>query len=356
MARRSRYVFANEEPTHRVRHFFTGLLVTLLLLGIIAFLSSFIMSRQVMYKTETITIQHLPADLENFTILHISDLRGKEFGKDQKGIVEHIGLRAYSCVVFTGDMVGDDGDVEPFLSLIRALPSGITKFLVAGDNDPPLVDPHEHGSLSVYAPWVEEAQKLGVIVLDEPVSMTRGKADIWFIPTELYDLDLDSMETAYRHQLNYLDGLGVALSPDEKAQRRVCEYQLGRIDRIRDFIGTVDKNTIQIAVGHTPLSEWYVTDMIQYTSKDVYFSYRYVSLFLAGHYCNGGWRLPGKGAIYVEGLGRFPADHLISGVNYLNGIPQHISGGLAGPSDARLPGRVFNTPSITMLTLTGYLR
>ena len=74
---------------------------------------------------------------------------------------------------------------------------------------------------------------------------------------------------------------------------------------------------------------------------------------LAGHYCGGQWRLPGKGAIYVPEYGWFPEDRLIQGLDYLSGLPQYISPGL-GASDYYpwQRGRVFNSPVVTLITLT----
>lgn len=54
--------------------------------------------------------------------------------------------------------------------------------------------------------------------------------------------------------------------------------------------------------------------------------------------------------------GWFPQDNLIQGLSTIQGVTQYISPGL-GVSDAYpIPLRMFNTPSITILTLTSVLK
>ena len=108
-----------------------------------------------------------------------------------------------------------------------------------------------------------------------------------------------------------------------------------------------------MAVSHTPLTRDYVTTMMAWTEKTQTFSFHHVSLILAGHYCGGQWRLPGGGALYCPAYGWFPEDQLITGLDYLNGIPQYISPGL-GTSlyYSYQPGRLFNSPAMTYLQLT----
>ena len=80
---------------------------------------------------------------------------------------------------------------------------------------------------------------------------------------------------------------------------------------------------------------------------------RYAGLILAGHYNGGQWRLPGIGAVYVPELGWFPADDEIRGLSFPAGIPQYISPGLGSdPHYPYQPGRLFNSPTLTLITLT----
>ena len=75
----------------------------------------------------------------------------------------------------------------------------------------------------------------------------------------------------------------------------------------------------------------------------------YPEYFLIG----GQWRLPFGGAIYVPEYGWFPPDGLIRGLSYLEGIPQLISPGLGSdPHYENMPGRIFNAPTVTLITLS----
>ena len=351
--RKSAYIFVNDTQTHHVRNFLLWLLALLLVGAALFFTTNFVTNHQVKLETLKVTVHNLPNDLENWSILHISDLHGQEIGNGQAGIKQALGTKAYSSVVFTGDMLGPDGDVQPFLDLLALLPSDVPKFLIAGDSDPALVDMRAHGSLSVFSDWVQQVQAMGVTVLDEPLMLTRGKSNIWFVPEYLYSLDLDSMEAAYQSQLDGLNAQATSLNADQAAQKRAVEYQLEKIGRLRNLNATMSEKDIQIAVTHTPLTREYVSTMVQWQGKGKVFSLRNAALVLAGHYCGGQWRIPGKGALYVPELGWFPDDSQIMGLDYLAGIPQYISPGLGASDDYPwMPGRVFNSPTVTLIYLT----
>ncbi len=354
--RRSQYIFAPEKQGVKGSSVFLWTCIFVFLAIAAVFTVNFVMDHQVVFKKQTITVQNLPEELENWTILHFSDLHGRELGEDQAAIKAAIKGQAYSSVVFTGDMIGEDGDIQPFLDLVALLPENTPKIYVPGDSDPEMLDAAAHGSLSVYADWAVRLQDAGVIMLDEPVCFTRGKSNIYFVPEYLYSLDLDGMEAAYRKQLEQLTA-DVILTPDEAAHKRVCQYHLERIERIRTVKRTITEKDIQIALTHTPLTRDYVTTMLNWNEKNEVFSLRHVSLVLAGHYCGGQWRIPGKGALYVPDYGFFPKDNLIVGLDYLSGLPQYISPGL-GASDYYpwQPGRVFNSPTVTMIALTARIQ
>lgn len=351
--KRKSYIFA-PEPVHHGRRavFYLAIVLGVVILTLVTL--NFVNNHQVQLDVRRLTVQNLPADLENWSILHISDLNGQEIGTKQSGVKAAIQNRSFSCVVFTGDMVGESGNVQPLLDLIAVLPGDVPKFLITGDNDPSLTDPSAHGSLSVFADWVTRVQEAGVTVLDEPLCLTRGKSNIWFVPEYYYSLDLDSMETAWKSQLTNLEETGVILSPDQAALKRLCEYQLekiGRIRQVRADIGT--KNDVQIAVTHVPLTKEDVTIAREGQDESTAFSFKHVSLVLAGHYCAGQWRIPGVGAVYVPGKGWWPEDSLITGLDYLSGLPQYISPGLGASSYYTWqPGRIFNAPTVSLIYLT----
>lgn len=352
---RNQYIFAPEKgrrqpESHRFRNavlFFIPLLIAAFLIG------NFIVSNSVRLEQVRLTVLNLPEDLEQYSILHLSDLHGAVLGENQKALQTALGNTRYSCVVMTGDMLGNNGDVEPLMDLIALMPEATPKYYIPGDTDGPYLDEEAHGSLSIYQPWAEKLIEAGVMILDRPVSETRGKGTIWFVPEEVYTLDLDRMKEVYQDQLADMTRRATAQTADDAARRRVLEYELARMDAIGEIRKEFQPEHIQVVLTHTPLTEEYVQDMINWGSKEDFFSMRYAGLILAGHYNGGQWRLPLKGAVYVPELGWLPADTKVRGLSYVGGIPQYISPGIGSdPHYEHQPGRVFNSPTMTLITLT----
>ena len=350
MGKRGGYVFVMQEKRHWGRRIFLGILaaVAVLILGL--FLANMAINNRVELDSVTITVQNLPSDLENWSILVISDLQGRELGSHQSALADTLKNVNVSCVVLCGDMVGKDGNVEPLLELLDLLPADKPKLLITGDSDPDFTTGYAHESTSVYMDWALQAREHGATLLDEPVCITRGSSNIWFVPEYMYSLNLDSMENAYSSRLESYSGQ--SLTADQAADKRLCEYELNRIQRLKEVREGMTAKDIQVAVSHTPLTQSYVSTMFSWSEKSEYFSLRNASLILAGHYCGGNWRLPGKGAVYVSELGWWPEDSLIEGKSMLNGIPQYISPGLSANPAETLPGRVFNQPTATIVYLT----
>jgi len=351
----NRYIFAPEGKRRRgEKHGFrNGVLIFLPLLIAVLVVSNYIVSHRVVFSQVRLTILNLPEDLEQYSILHLSDLHGAELGERQKAIETALGTVRYSCVVMTGDMLGENQDIQPLLDLIALMPAQTPKYYIPGDTDGDWLDSFAHSSLSIYTPWAEKLMQAGVTILDRPVSETRGKGTIWFVPEDLYTLDLDRMTEIYSDQLAQMNRRATALTADDAARGRVLEYELSRMEAVREIREQFQPEDIQIVLTHTPLTADYVRDMITWGDKQDYFSMRYAGLILAGHYNGGQWRIPGKGAIYVPELGWFPEDSSVQGMHAVEGIPQYISPGLGSdPHYENMPGRIFNSPTLTLITLS----
>lgn len=351
--RKNVYIFAPRRKTHPFRTFMLWLLALMLLACAAVLILNLASNSQVEYLIQRVTVESLPGDLESFSILHLSDLHAASLGPDGSALKKVITQKNVSCIVLTGDMVGESGNVEPLLQLLDMTPKDVSVYLVAGDSDPPPLNPAAHGSISPYADWLQAAVEHGAIYLDEPESQVRGDSTLWLVPEYLYSLDLDSAQAAYTAQRDALRGDELILTDDQAAQLRVAEYQLEKIASIREKLALITEEDIQVAVSHLPLDEEYVSTMLQWTTKADVFSFHRVSLILAGHYCGGQWRLPQLGALYCPAFGWFPEDSQIVGLDYLSGIPQYISPGLgASPYYTFQPGRLFNSPAITYVQLT----
>ena len=352
---KNRYIFASELTKRRRGHRFLGAVLLLLPILIVSlFVLNITVSRRVRLEELRLTVLNLPADLEGFSILHLSDLHGERYGEKQKAIETALGTTRYSCVVMTGDMLGEGGDVQPLLELIALMPHDTPKFLIPGDTDGPAIDSKAHSSLSVYTAWAEELRAAGVQILDLPVLITREKGRVWFVPENLYALDLDGLRGVYQKQLSDLNSRKTTLTADDAARFRSLEYELERVETLQEMIRDFQPTDIQVVLTHTPLSADYVADLVSWSDKEDLFSLRYASLILSGHYNGGQWRIPFVGAVYVPELGWFPKDEEVQGLSYIEGIPQYISPGLGSdPHYEHQPGRIFNAPVITKITLTG---
>lgn len=352
---KNQYIFASELTKRNRSHRFRNAVLLLLPILIVSlWVLNITVSRRVRLEEVRLTVLNLPDDLEGFSILHLSDLHGARFGEEQKAVKTALGTTRYSCVVMTGDMLGEDQDIQPLLELVALMPHDTPKYLIPGDTDGPAIETKAHSSLSVYTSWAEELQAAGIQVLDMPALITREKGRIWFIPEELYTRDLNGTRNVLTKQLDGMNARKTSLTADDAALMRAMEYEIRRIDELQELRKEFQPTDIQVVLTHTPLSEDYVQDLISWTEKEDLFSMRYASLILAGHYNGGQWRIPFFGAIYVPELGWFPKDEQVQGLSYVNGIPQFISPGLGSdPHYEYEPGRIFNSPVITRIVLTG---
>ncbi len=354
--RRNRHLFAETEKRS------TGALVyPLLLLLILAVVIAlnFINNGRVVLLSEDVTITSLSKDLEKYSILHISDLHGNEYGAAQSTIGTLLKSESYNAVCITGDMCAKDGDYQAFLDLIDLFAGKVPVYFVAGDEDPAPIAANPDSPECVKADYILAAEAHGAIYLDTPQKITVGKSNIWFCPESIYGLDIDSSRTAYRARQNTLLSQG-NLSENEKAQLQVIEYQLSVLDQIDAAVSEMQDTDAQIALTHHPLTETTIKTLQQWSGSEGDTFLRGVSLVLAGHYCGGQVRLPFLGALKAPDSadidGWFPKDSLIRGLNTIQGVTQYISPGL-GISDAyTIPLRLFNTPSVTVLTLTSVLK
>ena len=351
---KNQYIFASELTKHPHGHRFRNTVLILIpILILTVWVLNITVSRRVTLEEIRLTVLDLPDDLEGFSILHLSDLHGARYGEKQKAIETALGTTRYSCVVMTGDMLGENGNADALLELAALLPPDTPKFLIPGDMDGSLIETRAHSSLSVYSPWAEKVQAAGIRILDRPALITREKARIWFVPEELYAQDLDGMIAVYGKQLKELNDRATSLTADDAALIRALEYEIQRITELQETRKAFLPTDIQIVLTHTPLKKEYVSEMIGWKGKEEYFSMRYASLILAGHYNGGQWRLPWAGAVYVPELGWFPEDEEVQGLNYQEGIPQYISPGMGSdPHYEYQPGRLFNPPVMTRIVLT----
>ena len=343
----------------RRKHPFIGFMILLLTLIIatVAVMNTISNSRVSLLK-QSITVPNLPSALEKFRILHISDLHGLYFGPHQEQVQAAIASAQYDIVCVTGDITGKDGDIGAFLELLKLFGEKPVYF-IPGDEDPAALVAAPHGGDSPLSDYIRAAQSQGAVYLDAPVRIDRGKGTIWLCPAWVYTLNYDGALSAYQARLAELQA--AEPSPERDAALSAVEYQIDQLDRIRQAWRETLEDHVHIGMTHVPLQDGVLDALREMTAADNDAHIRSIALMLAGHTVAGQWRLPGIGAVRAprDGAGDgewFPEDQKVTGLSTTHGISQYISPGLGVSAAIGLPPiRLFNTPSVTIITLTGKL-
>lgn len=344
------FIFAREKKTHPMR---MAVLLFVVILFVCVIAVNVISNGNVTLNKQSVTVPLLDS---SYKILHITDLHGSVFGDRQTRLVAAWRENSYNAVCITGDMIGKDGDVQPFLDIADKLSKSVPVFFVPGDEDPEPILSVSHDNDTAYANWLLQLTDAGVIYLDSPYPVKSGKNTIWFVPLSAANLDIsvlrDTLDTRMRSLLEEPE------SPERKAQITAVEYHMDRVTRISEARDQMREGDVFIVLTHHPLQEKLYSGENRLTVSGVAGRNYPVTLVLAGHYNGGQVTLPGIGPVRVpesSGLGSsgwFPDAKKVSGLYAIGGVPQYISAGLGNSSVYTFPVRIFNPPSVTMITLT----
>ena len=347
---------------------YTGFMILMALLIVLIFVV--LNNRTVGVERESIVVTGLSDDFKGYNILIVSDLNAKNFGENQSTITRLLSSETYSLVLMLGDMVGPDGDTEPFYDLIDLfVDARKTVYFIAGDSDPsPLRDtPREAGEgltwrQMVLSDWVLGAIDHGATYLDCPMSITRGSSRLWLVPDTFLNLNvgdsLNEYKDAYaQEQEAYLIGVDVA-----KDTLPLTYYRRNLLDKTRDnIINSVSVNDLIIMLSHEVPSDSQLT-VAQGAKTDAQKKNFFPApdIVLAGHYCGGEWKLPLLGTLYVDSsilprYGWFPDEKYVQGQRSLGGTTIYTTQGLGNNAETILRGRLNNPPRMTIVTLTGEL-
>lgn len=356
--RKTGYIFAPEDtrPHRGIGCFWLALALVLVLLGLTVLINVSAACR-VAVETQKVPVMALNKAYERLTLLQLSDLNASPLGLDADRWRAALYGKSYSAVVLTGDMVGKSGDSRPLVALIKTLRSinaAAPIYFIAGDDDPAPYYTGAHGSPAVMAEWVTAAQEAGAVYLDAPMPLEVGKGRAWLTPaTFYYGMDIQGSRDTYASQLAKMEEEGTQYEVEGGARYRSRQYQLDVMDRALAAIQEMTATDLQIAVTHVPQDADYIRTLLSWLADgSEVFSFRNVSLLMAGHYVAGQWRLPGVGAVYVPERGFFPSDDGLTGMQRVNAISQYISPGLGASAFYPMPGRMFNPPVATLLQFT----
>jgi uncharacterized protein len=285
---------------------------------------------------QEVIIDNLPKEIEGFTILQITDLHEKEFGKNQYRLIEKINSLSYDVIVFTGDMLksSDSTNYSPFYKLFEGLKNKDNALFVPGNTD------RYSYYLNSDMPYTKSdfiigMERRGVKLLESIYTVEKGINKVYFTNFEFLIQNSKSLKTDISSSDNsiILEQLHYEMTPSKhKANTDI-------------LIGLTHYPVVDARLDH-------LMDNPEYKVKDY-------DLILAGHYHGGQFRIPFLGAVFIpEGMyprgGLLPPQDRVKGLWEYRGIKQYVSAGL-GSSDAipSLNFRVFNTPEINLITLRG---
>ncbi|WP_445491635.1 metallophosphoesterase [Niallia sp. 03133] len=111
-----------------------GIIFTVIVLLIALF--SYYQNNAVTMTNVTIQSSKIPSSFDHFKIVQLSDLHSKEFGRNQKGLVEKVKKLKPDLIVFTGDLVDSKKYKEvPSLGLMKQLVSITSVYYVTGNHE-----------------------------------------------------------------------------------------------------------------------------------------------------------------------------------------------------------------------------
>ena len=239
----------------------------------------------------------IPDEFNGYTIVQISDLHNKEFGKDQGRLLQKVKAISPDIIVVTGDLVDRRKyDLDTAIAFIKGAMEIAPVYFVSGN--------HEAWS-GDYKNISQSLLSCGVKILDDnKVKFIKNEANI-----EILGLSDPDFATS-----NYMEG---TKSSKLKEQLMVLS----------------DDSVFQILLSHRP-------ELI-----DVYANEN-IDLIFSGHAHGGQIRIPFIGGLVAPDQGLFPK--YTSGTYTQNQSTLVVSRGLG---NSIIPVRIFNRPEIVVVTL-----
>ncbi len=336
--------------SQRKRSPFHMLFIILAVLIGITFIVNTVLNHFFFIHSIEIPITGLSQDFDGFRILQISDLKGKRFGKEQSRFRSALARTGFDAVLFTGDMVSDYGNAEPFyelLTVLHELNAEAPVYFIAGDSDPDPASMSYASGGSPFAPWVLGARQRHATYLSSPQCIERNGQRLWFLSLTSATLDVTQLLPLYEKRL-----LTAKAGKDEN-EIELAEFQLKSIQDSAAMRNSLRDDDVTIVLTHVPNTE------IRRISS-VPFPYTYpINILFYGHTLGGLLRLPGIGPVFIPNetlprYGLFPGTSLIEHPRKVEQTWIIPSNGL-GDKDPMYPPfffRLFNPPSINLLTLT----
>lgn len=251
----------------------------------------------------------LPPAFDGYRIVHLSDLHGKGFGKEQQRLLKLVKEQQPDLIVFTGDLT-DSGTTEEqqrSLELMRGLVVLAPVYLITGNHDQ---------TVGGFGPLQNDLEETGVKVLrNETVLLTRGGDQI-----RLSGIDDPQFDA-------YVGAKASVRANMAEAQEEALAATSSGAEE------TGPKAPFSILLAHRPEL------MAEYATAGY-------DLILAGHAHGGQVRLPFIGGVVAPGQGFNP--RYSEGAYTEFGATMIVSRGLG---NSIIPQRLFNRPEVIVVTL-----
>lgn len=190
----------------------------------------------------TISSEKIPEAFEGYTIVQISDVHGREYGKDNAALVQMVRDQKPDIIAITGDLIDRRPNLEHAEILVAQLVEIAPVYYVSGN--------HEWDSEKQYELF-DILEELGVKIMhDESVLLTRGNDSIvmagvqdpnsWEIrqtPTELMDAVTAAYPDKYRIVLMHRNNAAEKY-PGLQTDLVLCGHAHGGIIRL-PYLGGV---------------------------------------------------------------------------------------------------------------------
>lgn len=311
-----------------------------------------------------ITVVGLADDFEDYQILVLSDMNGKRFGDQQGSLVRQIESLRYDMILCVGDMVGEDGDPEPFYELLDGLSKPNRVYFTSGDSDPgPFRSSPRNikGTLEqlVLEDWILGAIERGANYVDVPMSVEVGESLLWLTPANYLNLDAVAYREDWKEQMRQEeDGVVSGLASDYNSLP-FTSYRYRQAEKFYNAVNTIAPSDLLIGLSHVVPDDDFIQSAAMHDGKPGYLFEPEV--IVSGHYCGGVWKIPFLGAFYapnrmLPNYGWFPDQEDVNGLSKVGESQIYITGGLSTTSSVPvLPFRLFNDPEVSVLKLTAKL-
>ncbi len=273
-------------------------------------------TNDIVTSTYSVGNEKIPSEFDGYRIVQISDLHNKEFGKNQKRLIEKIKKENPDLIVITGDIVDrrkwGTKNMEKFLSEIKG---------TAPKNQKRLIEKikKENPDLIVITGDIVDRRKWGTKNMEKFLSEIKGTAPIYYVSGnhEVWSFKYDIVKKILRkYDVNILD--------DEVKSIRKRKEENGKVGKTE----SIKKGSSEIKIagiidtGFEDREE-YVPEILKNLKKKVRddefsillshrpehienYSDAGFDLVFSGHAHGGQIRLPFIGGIYAPHQGFMP--------------------------------------------------